>query len=538
MLARRKIRSQMYFGVAMLVVIVTVLSAASFQGSLKFRDLTKTTRNRATELPLAANLSQKVSDLRSAVFLDTQYDGDDSFSGISKRASNQLNRFSVETRLQAVKEAINRYRERLESVEYSDSLIADTSRELEFIKEFEVSLQNIELILGEGNWVFHGDVSTPRLVEALEQLQTDTNQLPGFMNERMADFAQRARRDYNSWMILSAVATALAFLLIYLLYRRFDNHIFNPLDTLVDGSRHVARGNFDYRIELETHDEVSELADALNAMTSRFQAISRDLNCQVKQRTKEVVRSEKMASVGFLAAGVAHEINNPLASIAWSAESLEMRINEILNPEVEIDEEQCSSEIDEMKKYLKRIQEEAFRCKEITSGLLDFSRMGDVKKVPTDFYEAIESVVEMVKPLGKYRDRNIHFTGDRSIRVIANAQELKQVALNLITNALGSVEPGGVVSIELKHDDENAVLSVVDNGCGMTEETMNHLFEPFFTRRRDGQGTGLGLSITYQIIEDHNGRIVPFSDGPGRGASFTVSLPLVKNEEAKIAKAA
>ena len=191
-----------------------------------------------------------------------------------------------------------------------------------------------------------------------------------------------------------------------------------------------------------------------------------------------------------------------------------------------------------MKKYLQRIQEEAFRCKGITSGLLDFSRMGDVKKVPTNLYEIIESVIEMVSPLSKYRDRKIYFNGDPSIQAIVNAQEMKQVALNLITNALSCVDPGGIVKIKLEKHKGNAVLSVVDNGCGMTQEVMQHLFEPFFTRRRDEQGTGLGLSITYQIIEDHGGRIVPQSDGPGKGSSFTINLPLVKNKQHEQSRAA
>jgi signal transduction histidine kinase len=363
----------------------------------------------------------------------------------------------------------------------------------------------------------------------------------------MDSFAEDARTEYHAWMTFSVLLGCSAIVLIGLLMLRFRSRIIRPLETLVEGSRQVARGNYDYRIELNTDDEVAELGDALNAMTANFQEIKSDLNRQVQQRTKEVVRSEKMASVGFLAAGVAHEINNPLASIAWSAESLETRIFDILNPPEGTAQETVDSEIADMKKYLRRIQDEAFRCKGITAGLLDFSRMGDVKKVPTNLSEIIESVIGMVKPLSKYRGRNIEFNADPSIVAIVNEQEMKQVALNLITNALGSVDEGGTVKIDLSREsleqdgasgDLKAVLRVTDDGCGMTDEVRQHLFEPFFTRRRDGQGTGLGLSITYQIIEEHGGRISANSNGPGQGSLFTVSLPLVKNEQKQLAKSA
>jgi len=238
-----------------------------------------------------------------------------------------------------------------------------------------------------------------------------------------------------------------------------------------------------------------------------------------------------MASVGFLAAGVAHEINNPLASIAWSAESLETRIYDILNPQGEVDERQQLEQIDDMKKYLQRIQEEAFRCKEITSALLDFSRMGDTQKKTANLSEIVQTVIEMVRPLSKYRDRTIEFERDATLQAQVNSQEIKQVVLNLITNALDSINSGGHVQIQLSRRNDQAVLEVSDNGCGMTAEVMQHLFEPFFTRRRDGQGTGLGLSITYQIIQEHGGNITPHSAGPGLGSTFTVSLPIKSHEQ-------
>jgi signal transduction histidine kinase len=189
------------------------------------------------------------------------------------------------------------------------------------------------------------------------------------------------------------------------------------------------------------------------------------------------------------------------------------------------------SEIDDMKAYLRRIQDEAFRIKGITGSLLDFARMGDAKKSAKSLPDLIESVIDMVKPLSKNRRRNISFRSSGALSANIKEQEIKQVILNLVTNALSSVEDGGNVTVELAQRADAAVIRVTDDGCGMTDEVKKHLFEPFFTRRRDGQGTGLGLSISYQIIEERGGRLEAHSDGPGTGATLTVTLPLAKNEQ-------
>jgi signal transduction histidine kinase len=304
--------------------------------------------------------------------------------------------------------------------------------------------------------------------------------------------------------------------------------IFRPLRELVMGSRRVASGDFNYRIKLPAQDEMAELAAAMNGMTARFQQIRDDLDHQVQLRTQEVVRSEQLASVGFLAAGVAHEINNPLAAIAMCAESLEMRMHDIIACDDQQPDGEHNEEVTILRKYLRRIQDEAFRCKGITEKLLDFSRMGDVEKQSTDLVELTTGVIDMVRHVGKYREKHIEFQSSQAVIAAVNSQELKQVLLNLITNGLDSLDPGGTVSVELSRDTTHAHYVVRDNGCGMTAEVLKHLFEPFFTRRRDGQGTGLGLSITYRIVEEHNGRITATSAGPGCGSEFRVTLPLVQ----------
>jgi signal transduction histidine kinase len=524
----------MYFGVIMLLIIVMILSAASLQGVMKFRKLTKSIRERSLELPEAAQLGQKVSELRSVLWKLNHVDTRD----FQPRLDFQnVDRADFKQRIHSVEDAFERYRMQLENSQTKDPRIAEKTAELEFVAEFSKRLDEI-LCVVDDNWVLNPDEMFDKLEVELSDLQELAAEIPVFMNKRMESFAERARTEYHAWMSFSVLLSGAAIGMIAFLMFRFRDRIIRPLETLVEGSRQVAAGNYDYRIELNNEDEVAELAEALNAMTANFQEIKLDLNRQVQQRTKEVVRSEKMASVGFLAAGVAHEINTPLATIAWSAESLESRIHDILSPPDGIAPVEIDAEIEDMKKYLRRIQDEAFRCKGITAGLLDFSRMGDVQKSPSNLAEIIESVIDMVKPLSKYRGRNILFDADTSIISVVNEQEMKQVALNLITNALGSVEETGTVEIELSRDGDLAQLRVRDDGCGLTEEVKKHLFEPFFTRRRDGQGTGLGLSITYQIIEEHGGRIAAYSDGPGQGSTFTVSLPLVDNEQKQLAKSA
>ena len=206
-------------------------------------------------------------------------------------------------------------------------------------------------------------------------------------------------------------------------------------------------------------------------------------------------------------------------------------LHDIIQQDEQQPDGEHNEEIEVLRKYLRKIQDEAFRCKGITEKLLDYSRMGDVQKHPTDLSELVQGVIDMVRHLGKYREKNIEFARSTPVVASVNAQEIKQVVLNLITNALDSLDPGGTVVVRLRDTGGGAELVVRDNGCGMSEEVLQHLFEPFFTRRRGGQGIGLGLSITYRIVQDHGGEILPYSDGPGRGSEFKVTLPLVAHDE-------
>ena len=355
MLEKRRIRSQMYFGVTMLLVIVAILSWSSFHGALKFRKIIKSTRGRAFEMPLVAELSVKISDLRATISDISSaapcevYQSATNYTAIEELPPDALS--TIRHALHPVRSAFEKYKFQLENSD-TDNPLGNNIDEMNFVRHFDEAISQIERVADgrAGNWVWDGPQSLQQLKQEVDNLLIETSKLPRFLNLRMEDFAKKARTEYHVWMLLSAALFLGAFMLLFILIKRFNERIFVPLQTLVDGSRVVAQGKYNYRIALETNDEMAELAGAFNDMTRNFQQIKCDLNRKVQERTKEVVRSEKMASVGFLAAGVAHEINNPLASIAWSAESLESRIFEILRPEFDLSEIEQHAQIEDMKK--------------------------------------------------------------------------------------------------------------------------------------------------------------------------------------------
>src|SRR5262249_3732231 len=184
-------------------------------------------------------------------------------------------------------------------------------------------------------------------------------------------------------------------------------------------------------------------------------------------------------------------------------------------------------------RYLKMIQQEALRCKDITQKLLDFSRTGERKREPTDLAGLVRGVLEVARHLPNCRGKNITFEPTGYVVAPVNAQDLKSVILNLVVNALDSMEEGGRLAIGMATAAGNAELTFADTGCGMTPDVLENIFEPFFTKSRTGKGTGLGLFISHQIIDQHGGTIEATSPGPGFGSTFTVRVPLVEVRSAE-----
>ncbi|MCE2810067.1 MAG: sensor histidine kinase [Planctomycetota bacterium] len=533
MLSRWTIRKKLQIAMVVLGLVIAALGYSSFRGVYAYKELVATLSSRASEIPLTAELTRAIDDLR----LDqepTQTREILSFSMQETDPPSNFMRPAFSDRLQNAREILARYKSRLES-SHSDALfLADRSEELQTAEKIGELINEIAWRNGRKDLVTNR-VARMQQDQDLDQLGDLAHQLPNLLTRRMVSFRDEVRTRYRTWIVMTWSSAILAAGMLIGLFVYARSAVVRPFKNLLFGARRVAQCDFAYRIHTSSSDEIAELAHAINLGAQSFLAIQKDLKEQVRQRSEEVIRNEQLASVGFLAAGVAHEINNPLAAIAWSAEALEARLHRILHPVAQSTDDASTlagTDIETLRTYLRRIQDEAFRCKGITERLLDFSRLGTVqRKQLTDMNGVVEDVVEMVRHLGPYRSQRVECElSDQPANAWACPQEMKQVVLNLVTNALESLEPDsktGLVRVRVQNRPEldQVHLVIEDNGCGMDQEVLKHLFEPFFTRRRDGRGTGLGLPITNRIITDHGGRITPRSDGPGMGSRFEIVLP-------------
>jgi two-component system NtrC family sensor kinase len=252
-------------------------------------------------------------------------------------------------------------------------------------------------------------------------------------------------------------------------------------------------------------DEVTHVITVGEDVTMRVEAV------------KAASRAEKLAAVGRLAAGVVHEINNPLATIAACAEALEQRIDEGAFVQ--------SDAADDLTEYLGLIKSEAFRCKAITTGLLDFSRIRPIDRQPIDLGDVVRSAANLISH--QKRGDNISITTDIASdlpRVNANGGQIQQAVIALATNAIDAMPEGGKLEFRVFPRANRVVIEVEDTGTGIPPENVSKIFEPFFTTKEIGKGTGLGLAVCYGIVSEHGGRLSVRSS-VGKGTTFEIFLP-------------
>ena len=245
-------------------------------------------------------------------------------------------------------------------------------------------------------------------------------------------------------------------------------------------------------------------------------------NCKHTQR--KLIHSEKLASIGTLVTGLAHEINNPLASVASCAEGLTERLKTIVGHKEGYNNKE---EWEAFPEYLKIICDETYRCKAIISDLLNFSRQSEPEFVRIDINRVVSDTLSVVQRQSQIKMQNIQLDLSKDpCVVIGDPQQLKQVFMNLIINALHATEGYGDISISIYRRQTVVQVIVKDSGIGIKPEHLDKIFDPFFTTKPTGKGTGLGLAICYGIVDVHNGRIEAHSEGADKGATFTVTLPL------------
>jgi signal transduction histidine kinase len=510
---RWRIRHKLLLGLGVVVGIIALLTAGTLYGLAAFSGTVKTGGSKIAELHHAEQLKLQISYLRSLTAEPNR-----SLDGleIQLRAKAKAARESVEAFAVQLRDSIERGRE-VDKSDHEQKLVEDLTGQL---NELDTAVEHITVKSGAlfTNMDAAGDDSLAAVRTCVRKLDDFSGLLARAIYDDLFNRLGAAKKEYTNSLVVVLTTSVLGIGLMAGLLRFFYAWVFHPIRDLQRGVDRVARGDFSQPIELNSQDELQDLAAAFNDMTSRLHSTYRELSRQVHDRGTQLVRSERLASLGFLAAGVAHEINNPLASIAFCAEGLQRRITDLLG--------KAPQDRETITKYLTMIQQEAFRCKQITQGLLEFSRVGEGERQPTDLGDVVQSVLDVVQHLRSCQGKHIAFHPTARPVALANGQEIKQVVLNVVVNALDSMDEGGELTISLAQAGPTAEIRFDDTGCGMPPEVLDKIFEPFFTANRTGKGTGLGLSISHRIIHQHGGEIEASSPGPGRGSTFVVRLPL------------
>ncbi len=328
-----------------------------------------------------------------------------------------------------------------------------------------------------------------------------------------------------TFLIVAAIGVIVVLGLTYLITRS----MIHPLEEMVQASNRIAAGDLDYTVTVASRDEIGHLAGSFNKMVASLKSVKleleewgRTLEEKVKARTEELVsveaqmaQSEKLASLGRLAAGVAHEINNPLGGIlAFSMLALE-----------DCDEKHP------MRQNLEVIVKQTLRCRETVKGLLDFARQSTAQASLTDINPVIEKTLPLLQNQSIFHNiQTITRLAPNLPQLLIDPGHLQQVIVNVALNAVDAMEQNGTLTIETEEDRKagEVLIRISDTGKGIPAEILPLIFEPFFTTKKVGQGTGLGLSIVHGIVTRAGGRI-EVSTSP-QGTTFTIRLPIVREE--------
>jgi two-component system NtrC family sensor kinase len=329
----------------------------------------------------------------------------------------------------------------------------------------------------------------------------------GVLEEKYDDIRRQTILIFLGVTTLSLI-TSLA--LSYLL----SGNISSSIGKLASAARQMATGKLDIQVDVKSKDEVGELAGTFNFMAAAL----RERDEKLKEfATKRIMESERLALIGQLAAGVAHEINNPLQGIlAYSC-----LLVEDMSPD------------DQNRGFIEKIAKQATRCKEIVRGLLDFSRQTKPEMMQWQMNSVVRDSLALVERQSLFHNIEIvkKFQADLPGTML-DASQMQQVLMNIIINASEAMGGKGKLSVATRTDSSKKFIEVeiADTGVGISRENLERIFDPFFTTKQVGHGTGLGLAISYGVVKRHNGSIEVRSE-VGKGTTFTVRLPIIGEAE-------
>ncbi|NOY23144.1 MAG: HAMP domain-containing histidine kinase [Acidobacteria bacterium] len=359
---------------------------------------------------------------------------------------------------------------------------------------------------------------------------SQTQRILGFLN--MGVCRLRLQADIHKSQVQILLVSLLFILLLPALIMLFlKKHVSNPLRQLLKSTGKIGRGDLDCKVDIVSRDELGQLAFSFNKMLERLVAFKTEIEgwneeleervskktMQLKEAQKQIIQSEKMSSLGRLAAVIAHEINNPISGLIVFIKLLQKTMDkEVLTEEDRV-------------KVVKRLcimESEAKRCGHIVSELLSFSR-AEQKMVECNIAEIIERSVSILKFKTKDKQISLNLDIESNIPMIqCDPGKIQQIIMNLVQNAIEALPQGGEIDISacFLKEEEKLKLVVHDNGIGIPEEFLPHIFEPFYSSKDNGQSVGIGLFVVYGVIHQHNG-VVEVDSAEGKGTTFSIFLP-------------